>query len=99
VCHYTSLVSGVIAEGGIIGIGINYYSVITQEDIASTVTSSFWDVDVSGLSSSFGGEGKTTFELQCPTMPGDVTCNASMYADWDETIWDFGTSSDYPVLR
>jgi hypothetical protein len=65
----------------------------------------YWDTDLSSVYNSgvdgidVGGEGKTTFELQCPTMPGDVTCDASMYSGWDDTIWDFGTSSDYPVLR
>ncbi len=63
------------------------------------ITSSYWDSDVNGITTASNGEGKTTFELQCPTMPGDVTCDASMYSDWDEAIWDFGTASDYPVLR
>jgi hypothetical protein len=97
--YSVSLVSGSIAEGGLIGTSINYYSEVTAGDIAATVISSYWDTEVSGLVISVGGEGKTTFDLQCSTMPGDVTCDASMYADWDEITWDFGTSSDYPVLR
>ena len=97
--YSTAAVSGSVAEGGLVGVGINYYAEITPEDISNTVISSYWDTDTSGVTTSIGGEGKSTFELQCPTMPGDVTCDASMYADWDETIWDFGTSSDYPVLR
>ena len=80
---------------------------VSNEDVldAFDVQGVYWDMTLSGISNSgvnginVGGEGKSTHELQCSTMPGDVTCNASMYADWDETIWDFGTSSDYPVLR
>ena len=64
-----------------------------------TITETYWDSEVSGISSGAYGEAKTTTELQCPTMPGDVTCDASMYSGWDDTIWDFGTASDYPVLR
>jgi hypothetical protein len=73
-----------------------YYSGTTLD-----VTESYWDTDATGtlLSVSGYGEGKTTFDLQCPTEAGDVTCDASLYADWDETVWDFGTSTDYPVLR
>ena len=64
-----------------------------------TITETYWDSEVSGIYTSDSGEPRTTAELQCPTMPGDVTCDASMYSGWDDTIWDFGTSSDYPVLR
>ena len=66
-----------------------------------SVSNTYWDTDETGtmLSLSGYGEAKSTTELQCPTMPGDVSCDASMYSGWDETIWDFGTASDYPVLR
>lgn len=63
------------------------------------VNGSYWDSEVSGIYTSDFGQPRTTSELKCPTMPGDAMCDASLYADWDETIWDFGTSSDYPVLR
>lgn len=74
---------------------------IYYTDTTLSVSNTYWDIDATGTSLSLSGygEGKTTFELQCPTMPGDVTCDASMYSGWDDTIWDFGTSSDYPVLR
>ena len=76
-----------------------------EVESALSIGEVYWDTDLSGVFNSgvksldVGGEGKTTFELQCPTMPGDVNCDASMYAGWDEATWDFGTSSDYPVLR
>ena len=56
------------------------------------VTDSYWDTETSGLSTSDGGEGKTTAELQSPT---DAT---EIYAEWG-SAWDYGTSSQYPVLR
>ena len=63
------------------------------------VLRAYWDIEVNGQSSSSAGEGKSTAELQCPTAPGDVSCDPTIFADWDATVWDFGTSTDYPVLR
>ena len=37
--------------------------------------------------------GKTTAELQAPT---DAT---GIYASWNASWWDFGTSEQYPVLK
>ena len=54
---------------------------------------SYWDTQTSGTSTSDGGEGKTTSELQSPTS------NTGIYATWDSNVWDFGTSSQYPALK
>ena len=66
-----------------------------------TVINSYWDTDVSGITTG-AGVGKTTAELQNPTN------FCGIYADWDnlyvggtaddEPLWLFGTSSDYPLL-
>ena len=70
----------------------------------TTFTASYWDTSTSGQMSSAGGTAKTTTELQTPT---DYT-TGSIYADWNvdpdgDSIgndpWDFGTSSQYPVLK
>ena len=70
----------------------------------TTFTASYWDTRTSGQMSSAGGTAKTTTELQTPT---DYT-TGSIYADWNvdpdgDSIgndpWDFGTSSQYPVLK
>ena len=70
----------------------------------TTFTASYWDTRTSGQTSSAGGTAKTTTELQTPT---DYT-TGSIYADWNvdpdgDSIgndpWDFGTSSQYPVLK
>ncbi len=57
------------------------------------VSNSYWDTQTSGQSTSSGGEGKTTAELQAPTG------NTGIYADWSANWWDYGTASQYPVLR
>ncbi len=54
-------------------------------------TASYWDTETTGLSTSAGGEGKTTSELQSPTS------NTGIYATWDSNVWDFGTTSEYPT--
>ena len=60
---------------------------------SGTITASYWDTETSGLSTSAGGEGKTTSDLQSPTS------NTGIYATWDDDVWDFGTSTDYPNLK
>ena len=61
-----------------------------NEDI---ITHSYWDTQTSGLAYSDGGQGKTTQELQSPTG------NTGIYANWSADWWDFGTSSQYPLLK
>ena len=56
------------------------------------ITNSYWDSDTSGRATSDGGMSKTTVELQSPTMATGI------YRGWGDD-WDFGTSSQYPVLR
>ena len=90
-------VAGTGLVGGLIG------------DNTGNVTDSYWDTVTSGQSYSDGGEGKTTSELQSPTGYSGI------YANWNADLddadrdrnpmtggddpWDFGTSSQYPVLK
>ena len=53
------------------------------------VSSSFWDVETSGQTTSYGGIGKTTVEMQTPSTFID--------AGWSTTIWSL-TNGDYPKL-
>ena len=57
------------------------------------IRNSYWDKWTSGQTSSSGGEGKTTIELQEPTTATGI------YSSWSTDEWDFGTSSQYPVLK
>ena len=67
-----------------------------------TATTSYWNTTTSGQSSSGGGTGKTTSQLQTPTG------YTGIYASWNVNVdgvtgnddpWDFGTSSQYPILE
>ena len=73
------------------------------------ISDSYWNTATSGQVTSPGGEGKTTAELQTPT--GYTGIYASWNLDLDNSDgdgdattggddpWDFGTASDYPVVR
>ena len=92
-------VSGTGVVGGLIG----------EKHRSVTVTESFWDTVTSGQAHSNGGTGLTTSELQSPA--GYTGIYASWNVDLDnqdrdnnqatgtDDPWDFGTSSQYPVLK
>ncbi|AUD78061.1 hypothetical protein CW740_01950 [Kangiella profundi] len=78
---------------------------LTGIDSGTAMTNAYWDVDVSGLATSgpsttpTGATGLTTIDMQAPTSPDhSVGGGAIAYENWDETIWNFGTSTDYPTL-
>ncbi|WP_168204113.1 Calx-beta domain-containing protein [Aliikangiella coralliicola] len=76
--------------GGLIGGGSGTFTTIEA----------YWDTESTGQLSTFNdsGTGFTTSELQCPTSAGDATCSALVYSNWSTTLWDFGTSDQYPAL-
>ncbi len=94
--YATGEVTGTNDVGGLVG----------SAGLASTVTNSYWDTTTSGQANSpGGGTGKTTSELQTPTAYGS---GSDIYANWNVNVdkaagaddpWDFGTSSQYPVLK
>ena len=59
----------------------------------SRITSSYWDMWTSGRTTSAVGEGKTTIELQEPTAATGI------YRRWSTSVWDFGTTEQYPALK
>ena len=90
---------GIRFVGGMIGVNVD-----------GTVADSYWDTQTSGQSYSADGiGGKTTVELRSSLG------YAGIYANWDVDVdnadgdddlatggddpWDFGTSSQYPVLK
>ena len=92
--YSTGTVTGNRHVGGLVGYNGSGTSVIHGTFSGSgTVTTSYWNTETSGLSGSAAGTGKTTAELQAPTG------NSGIYRDWDATVWDFGTSRQYPMLR
>ena len=67
-----------------------------------TITASYWDTGTTGQSTSAGGTGKTTRELQSPTG------YTGIYANWNANLdgmpgnddpWDFGSNRQYPALK
>jgi len=78
-CYSIGEVSGNSDVGGLVGL-----------DNGGTVDTSYWDTEISGQTSSAGGTGKTTTEMQTWTT----------YIKWGgcETAWRIDDSSDYPKL-
>jgi len=69
------------SKGGLIGYRDGEYS--------GTVTSSYWDVETSGMSTSAGGEGKTTAEMK----------QRATYVGWDfVNVWGIDDGVSYPYL-
>ena len=68
---------------------------------AGTVTDSYWDTETTAQSTSSGGVGKSTSELQSPTGYEGIYEHWVVDTDGDSQTdepWDFGTSSQYPAL-
>ena len=103
--YATGAVDGTTNVGGLVGVSAG----------TGTITDSYWDVTTSGIaddSDAATGVGKTTAELQSPTVYGS---GAAIYAAWNVDVdntdndndlttnvddpWDFGTGSQYPALQ
>ncbi|HCO96088.1 MAG TPA: hypothetical protein DIU00_19465 [Phycisphaerales bacterium] len=91
--YSSGVVTGNEDVGGLVG-----YNWLSSSDVGST-TFSFWDMESSGQTTSAGGEGKTTSEMQ--------TASTFLEAGWDfmdETnngtvdIWWILEGQDYPRL-
>lgn len=109
--YATGSVSGKIPIGGLVGGNnsslVNCYSLgqVTASNSSSTQvggltgydtgssTDSYWNTETSGQATSAKGIGKTSSELQSPTS------NTGIYVNWNSNVWDFGTASQYPVLK
>jgi hypothetical protein len=80
-CYAAGTISGVNNVGGLVGAG------------SHEVTGSFWDTQTSGQSTSAGGMGKTTGEMQrAGTFFFWNTCDS-------ETTWTIDEGKDYPRLQ
>jgi hypothetical protein len=72
---------------------------LVGDEYKSSITMSFWNIETSGQTTSAGGEGKTTVEMQ--------TAGTFLEAGWDfvdetangtEDIWWINEGQDYPKL-
>ena len=91
ISYATGLVSGRSTVGGLVG----------RNSGGGNITDSYWDSDTSGRTSGSNGQAKNTEELQLPTAASGIyqTWNADLDGDsMNDDPWDFGTSSQYPVL-
>ena len=93
--YSTGSVTGTSNTGGLIG-----YSLPSIPDVSAggSVSASYWDTQTSGKADAGEvgkyGDGKTTSDLQTPTSATGI------YASWTTgSVWDFGTSSQYPALK
>ncbi len=105
-CYSAGSISGMTYVGGLVGTNsygtiANCYSksnVVGIENVGGLVGSggcahnSFWDVQTSGQSTSAGGQGRTTAQMQM----------ASTFLGWDrcgnEGVWTIDEGNDYPRL-
>jgi hypothetical protein len=87
-CYSASAILRGSGKGGLLG-----------ADWGGETSNCFWDVEASGLTTSYGGEGKTTAEMQ--------TAGTFLNAGWDfvdetvngtEDIWSILEGQDYPRL-
>ena len=92
------------STGTVAGTGSNVGGLVGLRS-AGTITNSYWNTDTSSQTTSSGGVGRTTSQLQSPTQTNGY---AGIYANWnldlDSTAggddpWDFGTASQYPALK
>ena len=83
-------VTGNSLVGGLLGSSV--------DDNGGTLSiASFWDETTSGQSTSVIGTGLTTTQLTCPESGLSSGCK-SLFSGWNEAIWDFGNSEQYPAL-
>ena len=97
----TAAISASYATGDVPDTG-SYIGGLVGHNNAGTVSDSYWDTTTSGTTTSDGGTGKTTSELQSPNGYAGIYANWNLDLDDDGTAddpWDFGTSSQYPRLK
>ena len=91
ISYATGLVLGRSTIGGLIG----------RNTGGGTITDSYWDSDTSGRTTGSYGQAKNTAELQLLTAASGIYLNWNVDLDGDsmnDDPWDFGMSSQYPVL-
>ena len=91
ISYATGLVSGRSTVGGLVG----------RNSGGGNISDSYWDSGTSGRTTGSYGQAKNSEELQLPTSASDIYLNWNVDLNGDsmnDDPWDFGTSSQYPVL-
>ncbi|BBM89314.1 hypothetical protein COTS27_01011 [Spirochaetota bacterium] len=73
-------VRGTSDVGGLVG-----------SNISGNYAASYWNTETTGQSTSAGGTGQTTMELQSAT--------STSYSGWLDTVWQFAPGDQYPRLK
>ncbi len=97
--HPTSVIIASYAVGEVSSSGQNIGGLVGHH--AGTVIASYWNTVLSRAGGT-GGVSKTTTELQSPTDYTGIYASWNVDLDGDNSVddpWDFGTSSEYPVLK
>ncbi len=85
--------------GGLVGRG---EASTTDADVywdSQTTTAGSRGIGFTYSSTTFNAKGLTTAELQADTNQTVAAAGYDgVYKDWDHSIWDFGSTSQYPVL-
>ena len=90
------------ATGSVTGTGSNVGGLVGYSNTVGTTTASYWDTEASGQTTSGGGVGQTTSQLQSPTGYTGIYANWNVNidgADGGDNPWDFGTASQYPTIN
>ena len=94
--YSTGKVGGATSQiGGLVG-----YNVGTT-GTTGTVTNSFWDITTSAQTTSAGGTGMTTAQMQTlADFTSATTANGSVNPAWDfNGVWQMTDGTSYPLLR
>ena len=107
--HRNEAVQGVYAIGAVAntGTGGSIGGLLAHIEPGGAImpfaSNSYWNTETTGQESSTGGgEGKTTRELQSPTAYTGIYENWNLNLDGQagtDDPWDFGTGSQYPALK
>ncbi len=77
------------STGAVSGIGSSYVGGLVGYDNDYCVSASYWDINTSGRTTSYGGTGKTTAQMKI----------LSTFTKWDFiTVWDIDDGQTYPYL-
>ncbi len=91
---HRSIITNSYSSGRVTGTGstVNGFAAVNT-DYPYTCTSNYWNTGTSVQTASQCGTGKTRQELKAPTSAtGD-------FATWNSGAWDFGDSTQYPLLK
>ena len=96
---YTGTISSSYAASSVVG--ARNFGGLIGDGARNQVADCYWDVNISGRTTSTGGTGKTTSQLRNPTGYTGIYESWGLGTDGNSrgAPWDFGTSAQYPVLN